>query len=108
MRRTLMILTLTALAWVWGPPLFLYDPVLIVKADKEFAALDFSWGKSAHAQTVRQRFYNFSEQIVDGELRRPVTLYTDARKQVKFEQLLTLKRSFMAELLQTSRERTFR
>ena len=108
MERTLIILTLAALAWVWGPPLFFYDPAGLGEGPREVASLDLSWGQSAQAQTVRQRFYNFQDQVFDGEVRRPTTLYTDARKQVEFEQLLTLKRSFMAELLQTSKERTFR
>ena len=108
MRRTFMILALALLSWVWGPPLFFYDPSVWSEERTDVAGLELSWGSSAHAQSVRRRFYDFREQVFDGEVRRPTTLYTDARKQVAFEQLLTLKRSFMSELLQTSQERTFR
>ena len=56
----------------------------------------------------KSKFYDFNEQIIDGELRRPMNLYTDARKQVKFERLLRLKKSFMNDLFQTGKERVFR
>ena len=59
-------------------------------------------------EPTKSKFYDFNEQIIDGELRRPMNLYTDARKQVKFERLLRLKKSFMSDLFQTGKERVFR
>jgi hypothetical protein len=58
--------------------------------------------------TPRQRFYNFDDQIIDGEIKKPTTLYTDAREKVKFERLLRLKKSFMDDLFDTAKERVFR
>lgn len=59
-------------------------------------------------EPTKSKFYDFNEQIIDGELRRPMNLYTDARKQVKFERLLKLKKSFMRELFNSGKERVFR
>ena len=36
------------------------------------------------AQT-RSKFYDFNEQLIDGEIKKPTTLYTDAREKVKFD-----------------------
>jgi len=56
----------------------------------------------------RARFYDFSEQLIDGEIKKPTTLYTDARKNVKFERLLRLKKSFMDDLFQTAKDPIFK
>jgi len=57
---------------------------------------------------TRSKFYDFSEQLIDGEIRRPTALYMDSRQRVKFNRLLRLKRSFLKELFDTSRERVFK
>ena len=62
----------------------------------------------AMAKSPKAKFYDFRDQIIDGEIRRPTTLYTNARERVKFEQLLKLKKSFMYDLLDTGKERVFR
>ncbi len=56
----------------------------------------------------RSRFYDFNDQVIDGEIRRPTALYTDARQRARFDRLLRLKRSFMPNLFDTFNERTFR
>ena len=62
----------------------------------------------AAAKNPKSKFYDFSEQIIDGEIKKPTTLYTDSRQRVKFERLLKLKKSFLPKLFSTSRERVFR
>jgi hypothetical protein len=57
---------------------------------------------------TKSKFYDFSEQLIDGEIRKPTGLYTDSRQKVKFERLLKLKRSFMRELFDTSKEKIFK
>ena len=57
---------------------------------------------------TKSKFYDFSEQLIDGEIRKPQALYTDARGKVKFERLLKLKRSFMRDLFETSKEKVFK
>ena len=46
---------------------------------------------------VKSKFYDFSEQLIDGEIKKPTALYTDSRRKVKFDRLLRLKKSFMPE-----------
>ena len=60
------------------------------------------------AKEPKIKFYDFRDQIIDGEIKRPTTLYTDAREKVKFEQLLKLKKSFMVNLFDTAKERVFK
>ena len=61
----------------------------------------------AYAQT-KAKFYNFEDQVVDGEIRKPTALYTDARQQVRFDRLLKLKKSFLPSLFKTSKDRVFK
>tara|TARA_B100000131_G_scaffold116562_1_gene113503 strand:- start:3411 stop:3692 length:282 start_codon:yes stop_codon:yes gene_type:complete len=57
---------------------------------------------------IKSKFYDFSEQLIDGEIKRPTNLYVDSRQKVKFDRLLKLKKSFMPELFKTARERVFK
>ena len=56
----------------------------------------------------RSKFYDFSEQLIDGEIRKPTALFTDGRKKVQFDRLLNLKKSFLTDLLNTAKERVFK
>jgi len=67
----------------------------------------FCYG-DAYAKTPKAKFYDFSEQLIDGEIKRPTTLYTDAREAVRFKRLLKLKKSFLPRLFLTSKEPVFR
>ena len=60
------------------------------------------------AASPTAKFYDFSDQLIDGEIKKPRTLYTDSRTQVKFDRLLNLKKSFIKALLATSKERVFK
>lgn len=60
------------------------------------------------AKSPKSKFYDFNEQLIDGEVKRPTTLYTDARENVKFERLLRLKKSFLPKLFDTAKERVFK
>tara|TARA_R100000995_G_C3459918_1_gene112574 strand:+ start:745 stop:984 length:240 start_codon:yes stop_codon:yes gene_type:complete len=60
------------------------------------------------AKTPKSKFYDFSEQLIDGEIQKPTTLYTDAREKVKFERLLKLKKSFLPQLYDTAKEKVFK
>ena len=64
---------------------------------------------SAHAAPPsKSKFYNFDNQIIDGEIKKPTALYTNSRKKVEFERLLNLKRSFLPDLLNTSKDKAFK
>jgi hypothetical protein len=56
----------------------------------------------------KSKFYDFGAQIIDGEIKKPTALYTDTKKRVKFGRLLRLKKSFIPQLMTTSKERTFK
>ena len=56
----------------------------------------------------KSKFYDFGAQIIDGEIKKPTALYTDSKKKVKFDRLLKLKKTFIPELMNTSKERTFK
>ena len=60
------------------------------------------------AKSPKSKFYDFNDQIIDGEIKRPTTLYTDSRERVKFDRLMKLKKSFLPELFKTSKERVFK
>jgi len=62
----------------------------------------------AEAKTPKAKFYDFSEQLIDGDIKKPTALYTDARQQVKFERLLKLKKSFIPALMDTSKDPVFK
>ena len=60
------------------------------------------------AKSPKSKFYDFNEQIIDGEVKKPTTLYTDSRQQVKFDRLMKLKKSFLPKLFNTAKERVFK
>lgn len=60
------------------------------------------------ARDARSKFYDFNEQVIDGEIRKPTALYVDARARAKFDRLMRLKKSFLPELFRTSKDRVFK
>ena len=59
-------------------------------------------------KTPKSKFYDFSDQLIDGQIQKPTTLYTDSREKVKFERLLQLKKSFLPKLYDTAKEKVFK
>ena len=57
---------------------------------------------------VKSKFYDFSDQLIDGEIRRPTALFTDSRQKAKFDRLLRLKKSFLPAMFRTSKEKVFK
>ena len=57
---------------------------------------------------VKSKFYDFGEMLIDGEIKKPTALYTDARQKVKFDRLLKLKKSFMPALMESSKDQVFK
>ena len=60
------------------------------------------------AKQPKSKFYDFNEQLIDGERKKPTTLYTDARQKVKFDRLLRLKKSFLPKLFMSAKEKVFK
>ena len=73
-----------------------------------FAAIALSLPAVAQEGATKAKFYDFSDQIIDGEIKRPTALYTDARQKVKFNRLLKLKKSFLPAILKSSKEAVFK
>ena len=65
-------------------------------------------GPAMGADKVKSKFYDFGEMLIDGEIKKPTALYTDARAKVKFDRLLKLKKSFMPALMESSKDQVFK
>tara|TARA_R110000824_G_scaffold338424_1_gene524900 strand:+ start:325 stop:582 length:258 start_codon:yes stop_codon:yes gene_type:complete len=68
----------------------------------------FLISSSVTGKTPRSKFYDFNDQLIDGERKQPTTLYTNAREKVKFDRLMKLKKSFLPKLFKTARESVFK
>ena len=65
----------------------------------------------AYAQksvSLKTKFYNFDDLLIQGEYKRPQILYTDSKKKVKFSRLLKLKKDFLGNLKNTKKDRSLR
>jgi len=60
------------------------------------------------AKQPKSKFYDFNEQLIDGERKKPTTLYLDSREKVRFDRLMKLKKSFLPKLFNTAKERVFK
>ena len=63
---------------------------------------------AAPPKNQRSKFYDFSDQLINGEIRKPTVLYTNTREKVKFERLLKLKKSFLNKMFETSKYNVFK
>jgi len=62
---------------------------------------------SATAQDApKTKFYDFDDMLIDGELKTPDLLRTQAREKAKFKRLLDLKKSFLPKIRETAKERS--
>ena len=55
-------------------------------------ALFFSTSQALSQSKPKSKFYDFGEQVIDGEIKKPTALYTDSKKKVKFDRYLDLKK----------------
>ena len=60
------------------------------------------------APPTKSKFYDFGDQVIDGEIKTPQFLYTDAREKARFDRLLHLKKSFLPRLFLASKEKVFK
>jgi len=66
-----------------------------------------SYGHAKPKKNSKIRFYDFSDQLIDGKLRKPSTLYIESRKRAKFHRLLSLKKSFRQALIDSAKDPAF-
>jgi len=61
-----------------------------------------------HSSKTKSKFYDFGEQLIDGQIKKPVGLYSDDRDEARFERLLSLKKTFLPRLFKTSKNSVFK
>lgn len=71
-------------------------------------ALLFTTTVSFAKPPIKSKFYDFENQVIDGEIKKPTALYTSARQRAKFKRLLSLKKSFLPQLFRTHKEKVFK
>lgn len=59
---------------------------------------------TAASKSEKAKFYDFSDQMIDGEIKKPAALVMETRARAKFDKLLKLKRSFRSEMLASSHD----
>lgn len=66
-----------------------------------------SLGSTAFAQDgeTKTKFYNFDDMLIDGALKTPDVLKTEAKDKAKFKRLLSLKKSFLPKIRESAEER---
>ena len=71
-----------------------------------FLAVMFLSGGVAWAQdgSVKEKFYNFDDMLIDGDFKTPQGMYENARDKAKFDRLLKLKKSFLPKIQETAQE----
>ena len=52
---------------------------------------------------TKTKFYDFSDQLIDGSIKKPASIYMEVRTRAKFAKLLRLKKSFIPRLLMTGK-----
>ena len=73
-----------------------------------FLVITFVLGAAIAEPKDKVRFYNFNDLLINGKVKRPQVLYTDARQKVKFDRLLRLKRDLMPRVRETRNDPSFR
>jgi hypothetical protein len=56
----------------------------------------------------KTKFYNFDDLLINGEYKKPKSLWIDARQKAKFEKLLKLKKDFLPNLQNTRKDPVLR
>ncbi|PKN58686.1 MAG: hypothetical protein CVU56_04415 [Deltaproteobacteria bacterium HGW-Deltaproteobacteria-14] len=67
-----------------------------------------SYSTSSFAAEPKSKFYDFSDQLIDGEIRKPTTLYSNVRQAAKFTRMLSLKKELLPLIFQARKERVFK
>ena len=56
----------------------------------------------------KSKFYDFGDQMIDGEIKKPTGQYINSRDRARFDRLLSLKKSFLPKMFLTSKEKIFK
>jgi len=69
-----------------------------------FFVMTTMFSTNTFGKTKKAKFYDFSDQLINGEIKKPAAIYMEARTRAKFAKLLRLKKSFIPRLLMTGKE----
>ena len=64
--------------------------------------------KTEAKKPSKTKFYNFDDLLINGEYKKPKSLYLDAKQKAKFERLLKLKKGFLPNLKNTAKDPSLR
>ena len=64
--------------------------------------------KAEAKKPSKTKFYNFDDLLINGEYKKPKSLYLDAKQKAKFERLLKLKKGFLPNLKNTAKDPSLR
>ena len=81
-----------------------FRKILFVVASLIIAVILFFHVNTVHAKGKRAKFYDFSDQLINGEIRKPSAMYMESRARAKFAKLLRLKKSFRQALIKTNQD----
>ena len=81
--------------------------VILLKKIFITALLILSFAVSA-APPKKSKFYDFGDQMIDGEIKKPTGQYINSRQRARFDRLLNLKKSFLPKMFLTSKEKIFK
>tara|TARA_Y100000593_G_scaffold55424_1_gene103772 strand:+ start:635 stop:910 length:276 start_codon:yes stop_codon:yes gene_type:complete len=84
--------------------IFFYRKVLFAATSVIIAIILFFHVNTTEAKSKKARFYDFSDQLINGEIKKPATIYMEARARAKFAKLLRLKKSFRQTLIKTNQD----
>jgi len=82
--------------------------LLVVTLGVSLAGFSSYATTSAQAAEPKSKFYDFSDQLIDGEIRKPTTLYSNVRQAAKFTRMLSLKKELLPLIFQARKERVFK
>ena len=74
--------------------------VILLKKIFITALLILSFAVSA-APPKKSKFYDFGDQMIDGEIKKPTGQYINSRDRARFDRLLSLKKSFLPKMFLT-------
>ena len=81
--------------------------VILLKKIFIIVLLTLSFSSIA-APPKKSKFYDFGDQMIDGEIKKPTGQYINSRERARFNRLLNLKKSFLPKMFLTSKEKIFK
>ena len=81
-----------------------FRKILLIFVSIIITATLFFHASDTHAKTKKARFYDFSDQLINGEIKKPAAIYMESRARAKFAKLLKLKKSFRQALIKTNQD----